>query len=153
VVTQNELNGYLGKHISAICTSGFVDNADNHCAHFVSHVLGYRFGATCAMMGNGKGTPASIRVQEVFAHCARVGKWADLPATDFMALAFITNPANVSVGSRTMHNVPRKHVGIYCGGSIWHYSNTQHQVVRQTPAEYSLHYPAPDNAMFWGSIP
>jgi hypothetical protein len=44
-------------------------------------------------------------------------------------------------------------VGIFIGGEIWHYSNKLDKVVKQTPAEFVNHYPAPDNAMFYGDMP
>jgi hypothetical protein len=156
MLTQATLDGYLGKHISDICSVGYQNNADNHCAHFVCHVLSYQFGLTCRTMVNGKGgTPASIRVQEVFPKCGQVGNWDDLPANVNQGLVFITNARNVHLDRKVMDNVPRKHVGIFFGGmrQIWHYSNHQHQAVKQTPEEFSRHYPVPDNAMFWGSMP
>jgi hypothetical protein len=155
MITEAALNSYLGKHISAICAIGYADNGDNHCAHFVSHVLGYQFGTTCRTMKNGTGTPGSIRVHELFARCLSVGKWDELPVPLFTGLVFITNAGNVKVANKQMNNVPRKHVGIFWGGMrrIWHYSNSKRQVVSQTPEEFSHHYPSPDNAMFWGSAP
>lgn len=153
--TEQELNAYLDKHISKICPNGYAANSDNHCAHFVSHVLGYQFGATCRTMSRGTGASANIRVHEVFARCHQVGPWDDLPSPLFWGLVFITNASNVTVATRTMRNVPRKHIGIFVGGQrrIWHYSNSKQKVVSQTPAEFSNHYPSPDNAMFWGSAP
>lgn len=41
------LNSYLGKPIDDICLNGYINHDDNHCAHFVSHVLNLEFGATC----------------------------------------------------------------------------------------------------------
>jgi hypothetical protein len=153
--TQQHLQTLLGKHISQICSCGYGSNADNHCAHFVSHVLGFGFGATCAMMSGGRGTPASIRVHEVFGRCRSVGLWSSRSPAISCGLAFITNASNVNVALRTMLNVPRKHIGIFLGGvpRIWHYSNSRRMVVRQTPEEFAHHYPSPDNAMFWGTPP
>lgn len=68
-------------------------------------------------------------------------------------LVFNTNAGNVDLGKKVMSNLPRKHVGTYHGGLIYHYSNTQHCVVQQTPHQCSHHYAAPDNAMFYGSLP
>ena len=106
-------------------------------------------------MANGTGTPGSIRVQDVFSHCLQVGIWANLPSPLFWGLVFITNARNVNIATKVMTNVPRKHVGIFIGGSrtIYHYSNIRRQVVAQTPDQFSSHYPSPDNAMFWGSAP
>ena len=101
------------------------------------------------------GTSASIRVHEIFNRCSTAGAWSGRPYSAFWGLVFITNPANVNVALRTMINVPRKHVGIFLGvvPQIWHYSNSRRMVVRQTPEDFSRHYPSPDNAMFWGTLP
>lgn len=94
-----------------------------------------------------------IVFKDVFAHCLQVGNWADLPTPLFWGLVFIANARNVNLQNKQMVNIPRKHVGIFFGGlrTIYHYSNSRRQVVSQSPAEFSRHYPAPDNAMFWGS--
>ena len=152
-ITEPSPRALLGKHIRDVCPLGYAADTDNHCAHFVSHALGFQFSATCRTMVNGPGTPASIRVQDVFAHCLQVGNWADLPTPLFWGLVFIANARNVNLQNKQMVNIPRKHVGIFFGGlrTIYHYSNSGRQVVSQSPAEFSRHYPAPDNAMFWGS--
>lgn len=155
MLAEATLQSCLGKHISVICPIGFADNGDNHCAHFVSHVLGYQFGATCRTMKRGNGTPASIRVQDLFSRCISAGRWAELPVPLFWGLVFITNASNVNLRAKLMSNVPRKHVGIFYGGmrTVYHYSNSRRQVICQTPEEFSKHYSAPDNAMFWGVAP
>jgi hypothetical protein len=152
MVTVQTLDSYLGKHIRDVCGNKYVNDSDNHCAHFVSHLLGFKFGATCHMLGNGKGPAANVRVQEVFGRCSKAGTWESRAPTLPMCLVFITNAGNVKVAQRVMSNVPRKHMGIFTSGSIWHYSNTLRQVVKQSPDEFSRHYPAPDNAMFYGII-
>src|SRR5215207_5529590 len=128
---EASLIALLGQHIRDICPNGYATDSDNHCAHFVSHVLGYQFGATCRMMQGGTGTPACIRVQEVMLRCLQVGTWNELPTPLFWGLVFITNAANVNTTTRVMVNVPRKHVGIFIGGgpTIYHYSNSRRQVV------------------------
>jgi hypothetical protein len=153
MITEATLDGLLGKNISSICTIGYANADDNHCAHFVSHVLGYQFGFNCRGMVNGPGTPATIRVQELFPRCPTVGTWATRPAHLTHCLVFITNASNVDVNARTMVNVPRKHVGIFVNGHIWHYSNSRDQVVKQTPEQFSHHYAPPSNAMFFGAFP
>jgi hypothetical protein len=153
MITQQQLNGYLAKPISQICQNGFANDADNHCAHFVAHALGYQFGVTCLMMAHGKYPGATIRVQEIFPRCLSVGAWDSRPAALTSCLVFITRASNVNLAAKVMNNVPRKHVGIYLGGSIWHYSNSQRKVVQQTPQQFGNHYPSPDNAMFYGSLP
>jgi hypothetical protein len=153
-LTEATLIALVGKHIRDICTVGYTSDSDNHCAHFVSHVLGYQFGVTCRTMANGPGTPASIRVQDVFSHCLQVGEWDNRPVPLYWGLVFITNARNVNLRTQHMVNVPRKHVGIYFNfGRIYHYSNAHRHVMSQTPEQFSHHYAAPDNAMFWGSAP
>jgi hypothetical protein len=153
VITQQLLDGYLGKAIGAICQNGYNSNHDNHCAHFVSHVLGYKFGTTCQLMGTGNGPAANLRVQEVFPKCPAAGVWSLRPATLSPCLVFITRASNVNLATKVMANVPRKHIGIYLNGFIWHYSNRLHKVIKETPSQFKLHYAPPDNAMFYGSLP
>jgi hypothetical protein len=153
MITDRQLARYLGKSIAEICPNGYTSADDNHCAHFVSHVLGYHFGATCQMMGSAKGPAATLRVQDLFAKCRSVGVWSLRPASVKICLVFITRAANVNLSAKVMANVPRKHVGILVDGFVWHYSNSQQKVVRQTPSQFALHYAAPDNAMFFGALP
>jgi hypothetical protein len=153
MITPHQLHGYLGKSIGEICQNGYTSVHDNHCAHFVSHVLGYRFGVTCQMMGKGSGPAATLRVHELFPRCHSVGAWSLRPASLKTCLVFITRASNVSLVNRTMVNVPRKHVGIYLDGAIFHYSNAQQKVVRQLPAQFAQHYPTPDNGLFFGTLP
>ena len=153
MLTRSVLDGYLGKSIGQICAIGFDDPNDNHCAHFVSHVLGFHFGYTCANVKNGSGHAASIRVQEVFGKCPLVAKWDDKPVVLVQCLVFITGAGDVHLSTHTMDNVPKKHVGILSDGLIWHYSNSQHLVVQQTPEQFKKHYPAPHNSLFYGQIP
>lgn len=152
-IDVDHLDSLIGKGIDRICMVGYVAADTNHCAHFVSHVLRYQFGVTCRQMASGPGRPAGIRVHELFPHCPTVGRWQSRPSTLRKGLVFITNPANVDLHAKTMQNVPNKHVGIFFGNEIWHYSNVQDQVVKQTAAEFSLHYAPPDNGMFYGSQP
>jgi hypothetical protein len=153
MITQHQLTGYLGKPIADICRNEYVSPHDNHCAHFVAHVLGYQFGVTCQIMGTGNGPAATLRVQELFPRCGRVGAWSLRPHSLDTCLVFITRAGNVNLSSKSIANVPRKHVGIFAAGWVWHYSNREQKVVRQTPAQFAQHYPAPDNAMFFGSLP
>lgn len=154
-ITESTLASYLGKHIREICLRGYNADTISHCAHFVSHVMGYRFRTTCATFTHGAAPSATLRVNQLFPRCPRVGRWSTLPADLNSGLVFILNPAEVNLAEKTMGDIPRKHVGIFYGPqrTIYHYSNTQHQVVSQTPDEFSHHYPAPDNAMFWGEAP
>ena len=66
---------------------------------------------------------------------------------------FVTRRSNVNLGAKTMTNVPKKHVGIGIGNTIWHYSNTRDQVVTATPDEFIYHYRGQENGLFWGMFP
>jgi hypothetical protein len=154
MVTRAELDALLGQEITRICPVGYSNRNDNHCAHFVSHVLGVRFGFLCSgMVGGGRAAGATIRVHELFPHCGNVGNWDAKPAGLMSCLIFITKASNVNLNAKSIDNVPRKHVGIFVDGDIWHYSNTRDKVVRQTPEEFSHHYPAPHDARFFGEMP
>ena len=152
VITPQQLDSYLGKSIGAICQNGYTTSAAAHSGHVVSHVLGYNFGVTCQMVGNGRAAGATIRIQELFLRCKSVGVWSLRPASLSPCLVFITRAGNVNLGAKAMSNAPRKHVGVYMNGFIWHYSSSRQQLIKETPSQFKLHYPSPDNAMFYGAL-
>lgn len=154
LITSTELDKFLGKHIKDICDCEYANDAHNHCAHFVSHVMGYKFGFTCkGMTGKGKGSGANIRVHEVFSKCKEVGEWDSATKPPGDCLAFVTGKSNVNLASKTMTNVPRKHIGIFCGNMIYHYSNSQRKVVKVTPAQFAHHYSGNDIKVYYGTFP
>ena len=115
-------------------------------------VLGYTFGVTCQMLGSGRGPAATLRVQEVFSRCKAVGVWRLRPATLQPCLVFVTRAANVNLAAKSMGHAPRKHVGIHANGFVWHYSDKQQAVIKETPSQFARYYSSPDTAMFYGSI-
>jgi hypothetical protein len=153
MITQYQLSGYLGKSIADICPNGCTADADNHAAHFLAHVLGYKFGVTCQMIGTAKGAGASLRLQDIFPRCPRVGVWSLRPASMTTCLVFLTRASTVNLPARMMASVPRQHVGLLLNGVVWHYSSRQRKVVRQTPAQFAHHYAGSDYALFYGSLP
>jgi hypothetical protein len=152
--TPEVLENAVGKNISVFCGNGFHDNAQNHCAHFVGHILGISVGTTCEDIVGGSEQAASIRVHELFANCRQMARWQDLPSPLLWGLVFITNAANVNLATKTMQNVPKKHVGIFYGAGrdIYQYKNAVQHVVKQTPTEFGQHYSSPDNALFFGTL-
>jgi hypothetical protein len=149
-----KLEDFLDHSIDDICGNGCVDHTLNHCAHFVSHALGFQFGMTCRKLTNGAKKPANIRVHEVFASCGRVGRWP--PPGPEPVLIFVTAANNVDVAHKTMRNVPNKHVGVFTGGLIYHYSNAREKVVRQGMAEFQAHFDrayGKPQAYFYGTPP
>lgn len=152
MITKETLEDALDTHISDHCSQKMVKDDLNHCAHFVSHALGYEFGYQCGNQTSYPGEGATIRVQEVFSRCPEVGLWADKPAVLKKCLAFITKETNVDLKRKIMANVPRKHIGIFCDGHIYHYSNSNDKVVKQTPAQFSKHYSGKGYAVFYGKF-
>ena len=152
MITEQQLSGYLGKSIDQICPNGYTRPADDHGAHFVGHVLGYCYGATCLIGGAPRGPAASLRVDEIFQRCPKVGVWGLRPWSLQACLVFISRASSVNLAARVMTAVPRRHIGIFVSGHVWHYSNREGKVVRQTPARFSVHFVAPDNAMFYRSL-
>jgi hypothetical protein len=150
---KDKLEAAVGRTIGDFCKSGFTKSTDNHCAHFVSHMLGYAFGFTCRQMtGKGSNT-ATIRVHELFPQCPALSAFGAGVAD---GIVFVTDASNVDLVKRTMRNVPQKHVGILCDGNVYHYSNTIDEVVRQTPSEFLTRFRGvygAGAALFWGSFP
>lgn len=115
--------------------------------------MGFGFGATCRMMSSGKQPGANIRVQELFASCPQVGTWDSRPAGVTTGLVFVTDAKNVDVALKVINNVPKKHIGIFINGTIWHYSNSKSQVVCMPPEQFIHHYPGAGIALFYGTMP
>lgn len=149
-----KLEHTLGHAIGQLCPNGFHDAAANHCAHYVCHVLGVDAGYDCRTHTGKPGAGATLRVHELFAHCPRVGLFQDVPPG--ICVVFVTARTNVDLNQHLMRNVPQKHVGLYDGTHIYHYSNTQDQVIREAPAEFLARFQAAytgDQALYFGTLP
>jgi hypothetical protein len=145
----------LGKNIDRICENGFHDASANHCAHFVSHAIGFTFSFNCRQFVGGNKTPANIRVHEIFAKCPRVGRWEDANAA-VTQLIFVTRKNVVNINTKTMENIPEKHIGVYQNGFVYHYSNGQDRVVKQTVSDFFARFQAAyagDQGLFFGEFP
>lgn len=127
----------LGMNISGICPFSIAKNhAENHCAHYVSHIMGYELpGPTCKnATWADKQNPANgatIRVNDLFAAIPVTGPLATKPAALTECLIFVTLSSNMRAsGSKlVMGTHPRKHVGILSQGMVYNYSNTHGIVV------------------------
>lgn len=140
-----DLKQSLGKKISDLCPFSIGKNSSqNHCAHYVSHVMGYELpGATCKnFTWADKQKPdkgATIRVDDIFKKCSETGLLASKPAALTECLVFVTLASNVTKtgGKLTMGNNPRKHIGILTQGNVWNYSNTNNKVVSDLLANFT----------------
>jgi hypothetical protein len=149
------MESFLGKGIDDICENGFHDPGANHCAHFVSHATGLDFSFNCRQFVGGNKAAANIRVHEIFARCPRVGRWEDTNAA-VAQLIFVTRKDVVNVATKTMQNIPQKHIGVYQNGLVYHYSNTDDEVVRQTVSDFLARFQrayAGDQGLFFGEFP
>jgi hypothetical protein len=159
VLNSALLDSYLGANIADICPHGYTDNSLNHCAHFVSHVLNLSLGSvTCKGMSAVKQADrigVCIRVHELFAACPELGLYDDCSSElkTSGVLVFVTSPSVVNLQAKRMSNVPKKHIGIGIGDTIWHYSNTKDQVVTATPQAFRKHYSGQTNQLYFGSLP
>jgi hypothetical protein len=131
VVQTAELEGYVGQNISAICSLGFTSevNHNNHCAHFVSHVLGLSFGHKCARHG------FTIRVNDIYNRCARRGPWADRPTPRIWGLIFATQSSNMGQNGHMLDG-RNKHMGIWRHPYVYDYSTMNHLVLKETVPDF-----------------
>jgi hypothetical protein len=149
-----KLSATLNKTIADLCRNKFTGSAENHCAHFVCHVLELDSGYDCKTHKNGSHPGACIRVQELFPECPQVGNWTSAP--EGMKIVFVTDRSNVDLSAHTMRNVPKKHVGIFSDGHVYHYSNTRDIVIRQTPTEFLARFQGfygGNQGLFFGTFP
>ena len=148
------LNSWLGKTISDICLNGYTSRSDNHCAHFVCHVLSLTFGYDCKKATGKKNFGANLRVHELFDRCTN-REAVTTSSTGFKGILFVSGSQNFKThnGNTTLENVPKKHVGIVIDGSVWHYSNSRSLVIKQALSEFIEHYPNQTNSLWFGSPP
>lgn len=157
-LTADLLNTYLGKSIGEICDMGYASASDNHCAHFVSHVMGIKGPANCRLMADNrkanKDAGVMVRVHELFERCPERYELI-MTQLDQQGLIFVSDKSNFRLVGRTsvLDNVPKKHVGVLFNGTVWHYSNSKSKVVKMGMAEFSHHYPKQQNALWFGSFP
>ncbi|WP_213998521.1 hypothetical protein [Arsukibacterium sp.] len=132
-----DIDTNLNQHISHLCPFSIgSNNSQNHCAHFVSHVMGYEFpGPTCKNFTwddkQKAEAGATIRVDDIFKRSKETGLLEDKNAALTECLIFVTLASNVRMadGALVMGNHPRKHIGILSHGKVWNYSNTGNKVV------------------------
>jgi hypothetical protein len=149
-----KLSEAIDKTIADFCRNRLTGANENHCAHFVCHVLELDVGLDCKIHKDGSHPGACIRVQELFAECPQVGNWNNAPQG--MKIVFVTDKSNVNLTAHTMRNVPKKHVGIFSDCHVYHYSNTQDLVIRQTPDAFLARFQATyggTQRLFFGTFP
>ena len=92
-ITTADLVAQEGKTVPQFCNCGYVDMHQNHCAHFVSHVLDIEVGLLCGSMAWAtRGRGVSLRVNQVFNSLTTRGRWDDasqLPAAVANCNAFL----------------------------------------------------------------
>jgi hypothetical protein len=147
------LDRYVDKSVEDFCEFHFgkIDDSENHCAHFVSHVLGLQVGTTCESLLDWAHTKANykaglkgkkgytVRVNDLYNSLKVTGDWSDSVAAP--CLVFTTPPHNFLNKERMrMGSFKNKHVGIYSGTHIYNYGNTLDKVRKDTPAEFLAHF-------------
>jgi hypothetical protein len=151
------LDARLGQHIRTICSASIVnDPAQNHCTHFVAHMLGYTLGVTCNTIAaaDRQLQGASIRVNELFNATEFRWPWNVGDLVEGACLAFATIRSNVNeppYGKPIMGSNGHKHVGIYSAGCVWHYSTASGKVRRDPPERFKAYMRSaygPDTVFF-----
>lgn len=154
MLTLEQLDSWLGKGMKDICLNGYAKEADNHCAHFVSHVLNLGFGYTCRNHVGGEQPGANLRVHEIFDRCPSTQE-INQCGGGLTGIIFVSGQRNFvsKGGSTSLTNVPRKHVGLLLNDTVWHYSNTQEKVIKQPSSQFLFHYAGQTNALWLGTLP
>ena len=134
-ISEEFLEGYVGNKVEDFCENfGTTGDEHNHCAHFVSHVLGFRIGQLCNGMKfeTRKDVDAgrTIRVNDLFNNCPKRGYWKDRPLDLDCCLIFAVLKSEIKneKGLLSIGTHPRKHVGIYFKGKTYNYGNTKDKV-------------------------
>lgn len=149
-----DLQTLVGKPIKDICSLGYDDSSENHCAHFVSHALGIRCATLCGdMKFQTRHQGATIKVHELFNNLTQRGPWEARPKGGAQVLIFVTSAKNVR--QNVMSNVPQKHVGIVYNNGVHNYSNTLHRVICDASVDifhnkFEHSYHGGDISLFYG---
>ena len=147
IVTASLLDEYFGRAIGDICPNGYdaTGNEHNHCAHFVSHVLGYGFARTCHRMvvpSQRRGRAATRSVKEIFNRSTNRRVIDDSTPLWSPGLIFLTRSSNL-VQERSgleLRGSMTRHMGIGVGLTVWHYSNRRRKVMKQSIASFLSHF-------------
>src|SRR5687767_822494 len=149
-----KLSETISKTIADFCKNNFNGAGENHCAHYVCHVLELDSGYDCKTHKNGSHPGSCLRVHELFAECPEVGNWDNAPQG--VQIVFVTDKSNVDLTAHTMRKITKKDVGIFSDGHVHHYSNTQDIVIRQTPAAFLTRFQGAyggNQRLFFGTFP
>jgi len=91
-IIPTELGRGLNKSIGDLCPFSIAHSNQNHCAHYVSHMMGYEFGKTCkTFTWADKQQPArgaTLRVDDLFSNSPETGLLSNKPATLSECLIF-----------------------------------------------------------------
>ena len=142
-ITKGLLDSYVGKKVEEFCNNfGQTGDSQNHCAHFVSHVLGFRIGQLCNSMNfetrKDVDSGRTIRVNDLFNNCSERGYWNDKPKDLDCCLIFsalktqLKNENDLLV----LSTHPKKHVGIYLRGNVYNYGNAKDKVRVDGPSHF-----------------
>jgi hypothetical protein len=154
-ITETELVASLNKTISDFCAIGFTNSKDNHCAHYVSHMLNLHFGTLCDLSFDGRNRAAvSIRCDEIYNRLASRGALGSTTPSNGW-LIFATPTFNV-IGD-TMGNNKKKHVGIYFNAKVYNYYNDDDQVRADTLERFhdrlKRAYSDPKLGLYYAAVP
>jgi hypothetical protein len=147
---QFNLEGYLGKSVVDFCGKyGSAGDDQNHCAHFVSHVLDLRIpgAALCSNVADSQYAYEDrrkgfcIRVNQVFNSCKSRAYWDDKNLPSQVCFIVATVEANIeSENPLTIGSMSRKHIGFYSGGWVYNYGNAKDKVRKTSLADFKSHY-------------
>jgi hypothetical protein len=163
-ITREFLQGWLGQSVEDFCPNrggdfGNKGDPHNHCAHFVSHALGFQIGKLCHVMTflnrNKPETGRSLVVNDIFNACPSRGLWDEKPATLDACLIFAVakNGIGQQGGQWVMGNVPRKHVGIHLTGECYNYHNTHNEGVAVDGPGFFKKLYGPNTVALYGTFP
>ncbi|WP_370053689.1 hypothetical protein [Neptunomonas sp.] len=146
-LVPTNLDTLVGDHISTLCPHSIAkEDSENHCAHFVSHIMGYNVGvASCKnktwadkKMASTEG--ATIRVDDLFnsSLAGLKGDWDSKPKSLTECLIYVTQESNITrnATSLRMGDGRKKHVGIYTNGRVYHYGNTNNEITCDLPDKF-----------------
>jgi hypothetical protein len=160
LITEAALDAYLGQSVEDFCSMfGKKGDVHNHCAHWVSHALGFRIGKLCNQMTfehrKRSDDGRSLTVDALFNQCPERDYWDKKPDNLTTCLIFAVLPKGIgkSGGTLTMSAIANKHVGIYLNGHAYNYHNKSSEGVHKDSAQFFKSLYGSTTVVLYGTFP
>jgi hypothetical protein len=163
-LNASKLDSYIGQSVETFCGKyGKKGDSLNHCAHFVSHALSLRIvgsklcsnvaGSTYNYQERSQGY--CIAVDQIFNNCINrcIFDIKTIPNGPCFIVATTNDNLSSDAPPKLIVRTAARHIGIFCGNNVYHYSNSRDMVVKVSLQEFRNHYGAKKTILLKCDLP